>query len=490
MQNPSTRRPLYLATRQISLLLAGVTMAAVMPVMAQSGMLEETLVTAQHREENLQDVPVAVTALSANELNEAQIFGAAEIAFKVPGLAYAEFAPGQAILSMRGVSSADDGAGMDNSVALFLDGVYIGKGASINFNMFDLERLEVLRGPQGTLFGRNAVGGALNVITSKPTDELTAKVEVTGGNEGQLRYQGLVSGPLGDSVAGKLSFSHREHDGYVKNTVLNKDQQDEDVDSLRGQLMFSTDSSQWMLSGDYMEDEREDMGRLPIVAGGPADSVELWKAGGGSRDKVLAPADGGSYREAKGISLTGEIDFESGVLTTISAWRNAETDWQMASIGVGWNGGAEVIDNIQEEIDTYSQEFRWTSTLDGPLNYVAGVYFMQEETDRNEAFELQFGGGAPGGTGQYEIFGNEISRQENETQSYAIYAQGDWEFNEQWTATLGARFTYDDKETESTSVNCGKTEGGYEDFPGCETGRQSLNIIPNTFNATGSDNWG
>ncbi len=491
MPQVSQRKPLYLATRKLSLMLAGVTLATALPAMAQSGksMLEETLVTAQHREQNMQDIPVTVTALSADELNEAQIFGAAEIAYKAPGLAYAEFAPGQALLSMRGISSADDGAGMDNSVALFLDGVYIGKGASINFNMFDLERIEVLRGPQGTLFGRNAVGGALNVITTKPTDKLTAKAEVTAGNEGQLRYQGLISGPLGDNIAGKLSFSHREHDGYVENIVLNKDQQDEDVDSLRGQLRFSTDSTEWIVSADYMEDSREDMGRTPIVPGGPADTVELWKAGGGSRDKVLAPADGGSEREAKGISLNGEIEFDSGVFTTITAWRNAQTDWQMASIGVAWNGGAEVIDNIQEEIDTYSQEFRWTSTIDGPFSYVAGLYFFQENTDRREAFELQFGSGAPGGTGPYEVFGNEISEQDNETTSYAIYAQGDYAFSDEWILTLGARFTYDEKETKSTSVNCGITDGGFENFRGCETGRGSLKIIPNTFQVKADDTW-
>lgn len=491
MQNPSARNPLYLATRRLSLLLAGATLTASLPVMAQSGnsLLEETIVTAQHREENVQDIPITVTALSSTELEEAQIFGAAEIAYKAPGLAYAEFAPGQALLSMRGVSSSDDGAGMDNSVALFLDGVYIGKGASINFNMFDLERIEVLRGPQGTLFGRNAVGGALNVVTSKPSDELTAKAGVTAGNEGQLRYQGLISGPLGDNVAGKLSYSHREHDGFVKNTVLNKDQQDEDVDSMRGQLRFTTESSDWLLSGDYMEDSRQDMGRVPIVAGNPADTVELWKAGGGSRDKVLAPADGGSYREAKGISLTGDIEFDRGTFTSITAWRNAKTDWQMASIGVAWNGGAEVIDNIQEKIDTYSQEFRWTSNLDGPLNYTGGIYLLQENTDRREAFELQFGSGVPGGSGTYAVFGNEISEQDNVTKSYAAYLQGDYAFDDQWTLTLGGRFTYDDKRTKSTSVNCGNTPGEFEGFKGCESGRGSLSIIPNTFKVAGDDDW-
>jgi iron complex outermembrane receptor protein len=169
---------------------------------------------------------------------------------------------------MRGISSADDGAGMDNSVVMFLDGVYIGRLANINFEMFDLERIEVLRGPQSTLFGRNAIGGAINVTTSKPTEEFSAKAEVAAGNEGHLRYQALVSGPITENLRGKISYSHREHDGYVDNVILNKDQQDEDNDNIRGQLLWSTDNSEWLLTGDYMEDDREDMGRLPIFPGG------------------------------------------------------------------------------------------------------------------------------------------------------------------------------------------------------------------------------
>lgn len=478
------------ARRRASLILTGIGVVSMYPLAASgqgANKLEEVVVTAQHREENLQDVPISVSALSSEDLNAAQIFGATEIAYKVPGMAYAEFAPGQAIISMRGISSADDGAGMDNSVVLFLDGVYIGRNASINFEMFDLERIEVLRGPQGTLFGRNAIGGAINVTTAKPNnDALTAKAEVGVGNLGQLRYQGYVSGPLGDNFAAKLTFNHREHDGWVDNIVLNKEQQDEDNDSLRGQLSFSSDNSYWLLSADYMEDDREDMGRVPIFPGADPNTVDLWRAAGGREGKVTAPVDGSSYREAGGISLQGDIDFDSGTFTTITAMRSAETDWGMASIGVGWRGGVEILDDIQEEIDTFSQEFRWTSSLDGNINYVGGLYFLREETDRTEAFRLLAPAGA---NGSYIDVGNEISRQENETTSYAAYLQGDWDFAENWTLTLGGRYTYDEKETESTSVNCGALQPGFENYPGCQNVGGSLNIIAQTFRIKADDDW-
>lgn len=209
-----------------------------------SGGLEEVLVTATHRTENIQDIPISVTAISGLEMDRADIFDPATIALRVPGMTYGEFSPGQAIISLRGVSSADDGAGLDNSIAMFLDGVYIGRIAVINFDMFDLERLEVLRGPQGTLFGRNAIGGAINAVTAKPTDELTAKFGLTVGNEGILRYRGLVSGPFTESLSGKISFTHREHDGWVRNVLLGTDVADEDQSSIRGQLMFTTDNSE------------------------------------------------------------------------------------------------------------------------------------------------------------------------------------------------------------------------------------------------------
>ncbi len=469
----------------LSMAIAGLSTVMALPAAAQ---LEEIVVTAQHREQNLQDVPVSVTALSAQDLNDAQIFGAAEIAYKVPGMAYAEFSPGQAIISMRGISSADDGAGMDNSVVMFLDGVYIGRLANINFEMFDLERIEVLRGPQGTLFGRNAIGGAINVTTTKPTDELTAKAEVSVGNEGQLRYQALLSGPITENLNGKISYSHREHDGYVDNVILNKDQQDEDNDNVRGQLLWNTDNSSWLLTGDYMEDDREDMGRVPIVPGIDPDTVQLWEQIAGDYGKVAAPSDGASYREAGGISLQGDIQFDSGSFTTITAVRNAETDWQMASIGVPWNNGVEVIDDINEDIDTFSQEFRWTSSLDGNFNYVAGLFYLKEETDRKEQFWVEAPAG-PGGT--YIPVGNEISRQENETDSYAAYFQGDWDFAERWTLTVGARYTLDEKETESTSVNCGNNQDvpGFENYPDCEGVGGSLRIIAQTFNVKADDDW-
>jgi len=468
-----------------------------LPAAAQQ--LEEIIVTATHREESIQDVPLAITALGAQELEAAGIFDATTIALNVPGMAYAEFSPGQALIAIRGITSADDGAGLDNSVALFLDGVYIGRQAGINFDMFDLERIEVLKGPQGTLFGRNAIGGAINVITSKPQDEFEAKAAVTGGNEGIFRYQALVTGPLSDNLSGKIVVNHREHDGFVRNKMLNKDVQDEDYLSVRGQLRLQTGPSDWLLSSDIWDDDRVGMGRAPIANGnfdyvGTAASV-----GAGRPGTTATPLDGFTRRNGGGVSLQGDIEFESATVTSITGYRNTQSNWEMPSVGAPLGGGfdlstgnfgADVVDDIDEDIDTFSQELRWTSNTDGDVDYVLGLYYFTEDTDRVEQFRIDVNTEA---TGQFTV-GNEYTKTQNETTSYAAYAHGNWHMNDAWNLSVGARWTRDERDYVATAVNCGLDEAtraaaGFPNFEPCQGVGGSLSIIAEVFKEPASKSW-
>jgi iron complex outermembrane receptor protein len=506
MQNPSTRNPLYLASRRISVLCAAVAMASATPAMAQ---LEEIIVTAQHREQNIQDVPISVTALTAEHIAKADIFDAASIAVSVPGFSFSEFAPGQALMTFRGVGSSDDGAGLDSSAATFLDGVYIGRFAGVNFDLFDLDRIEVLKGPQGALFGRNAIGGVINIVTTRPTQEFAAKAGLTVGSEGIVRYQGLVSGGLTENLSGKLVVNHREHDGYTRNTLLNIDVNDEDQTSFRGQLRWEGANSDWLLSADTMEDERAGVGRFPLVNGN-FDYVQTAKDLGAGGDFTSAsPIKGFTERENTGFSLQGDIDFKGGALTTITGIRNVESSWEMPSIGAPAGGGydlaagifgVDVNDDIEEEIDTFSQELRWTSDLDGAFNYVVGLYYFTEDTDRQEQFRLDRNTVA---TGQV-VVGNEWTNTDNETTSYAVYGQGSYDFNEQWTLTLGARYTEDERDYVASAANCALTDaeinaaglplsvctftGLNNDINGNRVG-SSLGIVAEAFIEPASDTW-
>ncbi len=512
------KKPLALACRAALMSLAGVATASLLPAsgaLAQAGQLEEVIVTSNYREESLQDIPIAVTALSGDMMAQQDIFDLTGISQNTPNFSFTEFAPGQALPVLRGIGSADDGAGLDNSIAIFLDGVYIGRGAGSNFEMFDLERVEVVRGPQGTLFGRNAIGGAVLVKTSKPnTEEFQGKVALTAGNYGIVRAQGFVTGPLGDNLSGKVVASMRQHDGFVDNVVLGTELQDEDNQSIRGALMWTGDSSEWIVSADYAEDDRADMGRTPIVDKAPLQAI-LKQNGieGGARGtprKQASPYDGYSNREMGGISLTGNFDFGSGALTSITAFRNVDTSWQMASIGAGVGGLGlpfdEVIDDITESVDTFSQEFRWTSNLEGSFNYTAGVYFFQEETDRAEIFRTTVAGeyNDPNlpfkvtDPGSQAIFGNDYTRTENKTTSYAVFAQGDWELTDKLTLTVGARYTQDNKDYRATAVNCGMVKANdpsivgtmFENWADCGgVGASGLNIVAETFQVSPDDSW-
>lgn len=464
--------------------------------------LEEITVTAQYRAENVQDVPIAITAMSGDMMAKADISDLTGIAERTPGLTYMEFSPGQTIPSLRGISSADDGAGLDNSAALFLDGVYIGRSAGINFDMYDLERVEVLRGPQGTLFGRNAIGGAISVVSAKPSQETRLKAGITAGNEGIFRAQALASGGLTDNVAAKLTVSHRQHDGFVDNVLLGTELQDEDSTSVRGQLLLSGDSSEWLLTVDSMEDDRADMGRTAIVNNAPLTAIAAANGVTGPRQNA-SPKDGYSSRDTSGISLQGDFDLGNGTLTTITALRKAETDWSMASAGVSLGPVApfdEVMDDIVEEIDTFSQEIRWSSMVGDNINYTVGAFYFTEETDRTEIFRTTVEGSydsfALVSLGDQATRGNDYTRTENETTSYALFGQADWTISEQLSLSIGARFTRDEKDYVATAVNCAQVVDGtndgtpFEDWAGCGgVGASGLNIVAESFRVTPSDSW-
>ncbi len=463
----SARRPLAIATAAAFMtaltMVPAYTQAADSDKKEDGSELEEVLVTAQRRAQDLQDVAIAITALGGDEIRASDIHNGTEIAARVPGMQYAEFAPGQALFAIRGVTSADDGAGMDNSVALFLDDVYIGRAASINFDLVDLERIEVLRGPQGTLYGKNAIGGAINIITQKPDDTFHAKVELTAGSEGTFNVNAALNGPLGENLAGKLVVSSRKHDGYVRNIILDKDQQDEDTQTIRGQLRWDNDQTDITLSADSMKEDREDMGRRPI-ADNSAPALAIFASVGGDFRHVAAPIDGYSERSGGGFSINANHETDAGTLSVVAAVRDAETDWEMASVGIPLIGGAgDVMDEIHEDIDQTQLEIRWAGDIGENITYVSGFFYLNEQTDRIEHFRVDIPGAG--------TVAQDNADQNNETDSWALFGQLTWQINDQWAVDLGARYTEEEKETHSDMVS-----GGF-------------GIIGETFVADASGSW-
>src|SRR5688500_1952389 len=197
--------------------------------------LEEVLVTAQRRGESLRDVPITLTVLGAEQVAQARIQQLGDVATRTPGLSFDAFPASQPRIAIRGIGSSDRGAAGDPSAAVFLDEIYLGRPAAVAFDAFDVERIEVLKGPQGTLYGRNVVGGAINVLSRRPdVDRFDAGAEATVGNFERLDGAAFVNSPFADGKAAvRASGSWRTHDGYVDNTFTGNSVEDQDTSSVR-----------------------------------------------------------------------------------------------------------------------------------------------------------------------------------------------------------------------------------------------------------------
>jgi iron complex outermembrane receptor protein len=444
------------------------TAAAAEP--SESVSLEEVTVTAQRRSESLQTVPIAITAVTAADMERKGVHELGTLAAQVPGLTFSPFAPGQNIVSLRGVSSNDDGAGTDNSVAVFVDDVYLGRVSNISPEMFDVDRVEVLRGPQGTLYGKNTIGGAINIISSRPnTTALDIKASADFGNYDRRNFSGLITGPLSGTWAGKLVVSTREADGWVKNVVLHTDEKNDDSRSVRGQLLRTGDSSELLLSADYQELQDEDMARVPlthVTNNLPFNALGAYQALCGTNEPTCAtnPYDGYARQFAYGTSAKLTEHFgPTSDLISITAFRRSYNQWSMDSLGAVLPLASDVWDNTSQ----YSEELRWVSSSTDTIKYVGGLWFMREDTNRLRMFFLPSIDPNPDDADRY--------RGIDRTTSEAAFGQVDWRFADLWTLSVGGRYSHDFKHIDNDAVH---GPGG------------ALDIIPNTFANERQAGWG
>ena len=215
--------------------------------------IEEIVVTARRREEGAQLVPIPV-AMSGEEMRDRAANDLTDISRITPNMDYAKSASnrGAAQVFLRGIGQVNWSPVQDPKVGVYLDGVYLGRPQGAVFDIMDLERVEVVRGPQGTLFGRNTTAGLVHVITRKPQDEFEAEVQVGGGNDGQINVGGIVNLPISDTLATRFSFQHRESDGYVKNNGASTHWNDEDSQMFRGSALWTpTEALSAQLTFDY-----------------------------------------------------------------------------------------------------------------------------------------------------------------------------------------------------------------------------------------------
>jgi iron complex outermembrane receptor protein len=447
--------------------LLGVPLSA----LAQEGggaVLEEITVTAERREQSLQDVPISVTAFTGDMVREGGITRMEDIAIQTPNFKMTSFNTTESQLYLRGIGSTLDGPASDPSVAVFIDDVYIGRPSGASTDLYDLERIEVLRGPQGTLYGRNAAGGAINIFTKKPQHEFEAKAGLTVGDYSLVNFRGYINGSISDAVAGKLTANVRQRDGYAENITTGQDLEDDDTTSIRGQLLFTpSDSIDVLLGFDFTDIDTSGDNRfitnLDVLNGGGTlgpppivDSAEAERATFGddprksSHDEIQS-----SEKELWGLTAQVDADLGWANLTSITSYRESESSWWQALVPLlsdqdGGLGAYEVDDGADQEAEQMSQEFRLAGATDN-LNWVAGLYFFKEDVYKSERFVTYWGPN----TGLDVLFneGDVTFNMAATTESYAVFGQFTWNMSDTVALTLGARYNDDEKEQDTVAVS-------------------------------------
>lgn len=421
-----------------------VIMAAIPTQSAIQGYdIEEIIVTAQKRAENLQDVPVSVTALSAQDLDGLKLRSSTEIAAQVPNMQIqTPYGDTQPVIAIRGISMSDYSHNQSSPVAMYVDEVYKSVGALQALQLFDLERIEVLRGPQGTLYGKNATGGAVNFITKKPAFERAAYINVGVGNYDRKEAKGAAQIALIENIlAIRAAVMYTELDGYVDNKLDGFEDQSA-IDDWAARVTFlyvPSPDIEAILRLHKSHSEAANYGTL----GGNIGSGGLGFVGGYTREG-LDFHDNESDRNIEkdisneGLSLTVNWTANSGnTLTSITAYD--EGRWFSPEDGDGSPLNIDHNDLISE-VRQLTQEIRLSSNSSGPFGWIAGIYAGQETVDASVHY--RFFNEFPASSL------NELNEFIQTRTSYAAYLHTTYDLDEALTLTFGLRYTEDETEME------------------------------------------
>ena len=442
----------------------------------QSTALDEIEVTAQKRVESLQDVPIAVSAVGGDKIADAQIMRIEDLKNYVPSLFMTETAIGNNI-SIRGIFSGVN-PGFEQSVGTYVDGVYRGRSQQTRAPFLDLERVEILRGPQSILFGKNSVGGALNITTARPTDEFEAMVSALYEpryNERELTAH--LSGPFTERLRGRLAASHREMDGYIDNPTLDSDEPERDETTVRGWFELDvTDSISAALKAeigkfDVVGRQIEIAQELPAAAGPFAGlTYSQILAAFGQNSSVLdntadyVRSSNGDFSNNDTQEFVLQVDWQlgEGTLTSITAYSAYDFD---ELCDCDFTGGNVFNVTIAEEFDQASQELRLTSPAGGSFDYILGAYYETSDVTYRDTILLPAGSvlvpllnanPAFNGTPLQGIAGTAVADTgaprhfSQDARSYSVFAQLGLNLSEELRTTFGLRYSRDDKDARRT----------------------------------------
>lgn len=460
--------------RYLTLVLAVAFQSAWSPGAYAEQIIEEVVVTATKRPQSLKDTPVAVTVVSDELIDQAEIQDILDLQSVVPSLRVETRQTSRAAnFLIRGFGGGTNNPGIEPSVAIFVDGVYRSRAAAAIGDLPRIERVEVLGGPQTTLFGKNASAGVVSVITPTPAFEPGGYIEAVLGNYDTVILEGLYEDGITENLSFEIAGNVHRRDGYTDNLVTGTDLNNRDRYSFRGQLYYEpTDNTELRLIADYSKIEEECCEVSAIAVGNaslPTSTI--------FNRKQTTDIDPQNKVDDWGISAHLDIEFEYFTFTSISSLRTNEVtddiDVDQTPLELIKTGANEI------NVDTFTQEFRLTSTTGDSLDWLAGFFYIDEQIEYNQditfgadfrpVFATVFGGGDPvAGEGVFQlveglfgipsgaIFGEDRGVREEfdqDNQSFSVFGQVDWHINDDVTLTTGLNYTKDEKDLDFVQFN-------------------------------------
>ena len=427
----------------VGLALAALTPTTALAQQSQSFVLEEIVVTAQKRSESIQDVPISVQVFTDQAIERLGARTLSDLGTATPSLVFGGLGKGnQQQMGLRGVVDFARNVGIDSRMGVYIDGVFQGRSYASDVPLLGLDSVEVLRGPQGTLFGRNTETGAISLVTKAPSDEFEARLGAEAGRDSLFAGRAYINGPISERLSGSFSASYEEAEGYYDNKTLNEDMGDWDTTAVRGQLRFdATDNLDVTLAADYFEKNSE----VPIAVNAELDPFASYQS--------FVPSDDS---KGYGYALTANYAFDNDyTLTSISAFRHAEFETFADDDYVAPNILAVDFD---EDADQFSQELRLVSPQGDSFDWVAGLYYFTSdlETDRKlfaypAFYELVVG--PPLDQFAEPLTGYTTVPAEVNTDMYSAYLHGNYRFTEKLELTAGVRYTYEEKDVDWQQFN-------------------------------------
>ncbi len=449
--------PLHPCPHRLLALAAAMTLLHV-PVTA-AGEIEEVIVTAQKREQRLEDVPITVTALTGESLAAANVTDLADIADVTPGLSFESIGLRSPFIFMRGAGTGAFDIGSDPSVGVFVDEVYQPRFTGMQLDLLDVERIEVMKGPQVALFGRNTLGGAIQVVTRKPTPTLEGLVSAHIGAPDLAQFAGTLSGPIaGERLLGRLTVAHKSRDGWVENVLTGVKHHDVDAQAARGQLLWNGDLAQLRVILDY---SRDDANAAPfsnetssVLLLSPTSPYFGLVPSTFDKERQYFNTDGFQDRESRAATATLDVDLGWADLTATTAFLAHDFveshDFDATQ--------AAVIDRFaDEESDSFSLEVRLAGEMSADraplegLNWLVGLYYFDDDASRYERFTFGpdnllsafFAGGNT-------VFINDSHRVQ--TEAWALFGQAGLQLAEAFRLNLGMRYSEDEKSSKRDAL--------------------------------------